>query len=80
MLTHEPESFLKEAKPISPKSSYSPKNHKKCKKKRKEKTEQNGKFNEILAPILQHIMMTFSSLPERRKNPIKWRRRRKEQD
>jgi hypothetical protein len=79
MLTHEPESFLKEAKPISPKSSYSPKNHKKCKKKRKEKTEQNGKFNEILASIL-HIMMTFSSLPERRKNPIKWRRRRKEQD
>jgi hypothetical protein len=39
MLTHEPESFLKEAKPISPKSSYSPKNHKKCKKKNRAKWE-----------------------------------------
>jgi hypothetical protein len=39
MLTHEPESFLKEAKPISPKSSYSPKNHKKCKKKRKNRVK-----------------------------------------
>jgi hypothetical protein len=42
MLTHEPESFLKEAKPISPKSSNSPKNHKKCKKKRKEKQSKMG--------------------------------------
>jgi hypothetical protein len=54
MLTHEPESFLKEAKPISPKSSYSPKNHQKMQKEKKRKTEQNGKLNEILAPNLTH--------------------------
>jgi hypothetical protein len=77
MLTHEPESFLKEAKPISPKSSYCPKNHKKCKKKKKRKTEQNGKFNEILAPIL-HIMMTSSSLPERGKNPNQVEKKKKQ--
>jgi hypothetical protein len=37
MLTHEPESFLKEAKPILPKSSYSPKKSQKMQKQKAKK-------------------------------------------
>jgi hypothetical protein len=44
MLTHEPESFLKEAKPISPKSSYSPKKSQKLQKEKQSKMGSSMRF------------------------------------